>query len=292
MKILYGTAQKYVDVTSTISQTSDVIIPDGDINRNNLFGIPDPLPGVLKHVVINDVVYNHTIQLIVNVQANTVNVTQSMFAKLEEIHNSLTIQFGSFAEEYPEQVMAARYIKPDSCVLEIGGNIGRNSMVIAKLLSDQTNLVTLESDTFIASQLQQNRDNNKLTFGIESSALSARKLIQKGWDTIPSDTLLPGYKPVSIISFEGIEKKYNKRFDTLVADCEGALFYILQDFTTMLTNITTIIMENDYHDINQKKKVDEIITLNGFQRVYYNAGGWGPCHDFFFEVWQKSHIVQ
>jgi hypothetical protein len=34
-------------VTSTISQTSDVSIPDGDINRNNLFGIPDPLPGIL-----------------------------------------------------------------------------------------------------------------------------------------------------------------------------------------------------------------------------------------------------
>lgn len=292
MKILYGTAQKYVDVTSTIHQTRDVIIPDGDINRNNLFGIPDPLPGVLKHVVINDVVYNHTLELNVNVVENRVNIIESMISKLEEIHNSLSIQFGSFAEEYPEQVMAARYINPDNCVLELGANIGRNSMVIAKLLSDQTNLVTLETDKFIASQLQQNRDSNNLTFGIENSALSARQLIQKGWDTIPSDTVLPGYKPVAIISFEEIEKKYNKTFNTLVADCEGALFYILQDFTTMLTNITTIIMENDYHDITQKKKVDEIIKLNGFKRVYYRGGGWGPCRDFFFEVWQKLNVVQ
>jgi len=292
MKILYGTVQKYVDVTSTINQTLDVIIPSGDVNRNKLFGIPDPLPGILKEVVINDIVYIHVIELIVNVQSNKVEIlTYPEFllssTKLHEIHQTLQLSYGNFSEEYPEQIMAVSYIKPNNYVLEIGGNIGRNSMVIAKLLNDQTNLVTLESDSTIAAQLTHNRDNNKLTFNIENSALSARKLIQLGWDTIPSDILLPGYKHVSNISFDEIEKKYNKTFDTLVADCEGALYYILQDFSTMLTNINTIIMENDYKDINQKNKVDEIIKANGFKRVYKEAGGWGPCYEFFFEVWKK-----
>ena len=59
MKILYGTVQKYVDVTSTINQTIDVIIPSGDVNRNRLFGILDPLPGILKEVVINDKPYKY-----------------------------------------------------------------------------------------------------------------------------------------------------------------------------------------------------------------------------------------
>lgn len=293
MKILYGTVQKYVDVTSTINQTLDVIIPSGDVNRNRLFGIPDPLPGILKEVVINDIVYIHVVELKVNVKHNTVEVLTShdlleATTKLHQIHQTLQLSYGNFSEEYPEQIMAVTYIKPDNCVLEIGGNVGRNSLVIAKLLNDQTNLVTLESDSFIASQLTHNRDNNKLTFNIENSALSSRKLIQLGWDTIPSDILLPGYKSVSNISFEELEKKYNKRFDTLVADCEGALYYILQDFTTMLTNINIIIMENDYKDINQKNKVDEIIKLNGFERIYYESGGWGPCYHFFFEVWKKT----
>ena len=293
MKILYGTVQKYVDVTSTINQTIDVIIPSGDVNRNRLFGILDPLPGILKEVVINDIVYIHVIELKVNVKNNSVEVLTShdllaATTKLHQIHKTLELSYGNFLEEYPEQIMAVTYIQPDNCVLEIGGNVGRNSLVIAKLLNDQTNLVTLESDTFIASQLTHNRDKNKLTFNIENSALSARKLIQLGWDTIPSDILLPGYKHVSNISFDELEKKYNKTFDTLVADCEGALYYILQDFTTMLTNINIIIMENDYRDINQKNKVDEIIKSNGFERAYYESGGWGPCYNFFFEVWKKT----
>ena len=169
MKILYGTVQKYVDVTSTINQTLDVIIPSGDVNRNKLFGIPDPLPGILKEVVINDIVYIHVIELIVNVQSNKVEIlTYPEFLlssnKLHEIHQTLQLSYGNFSEEYPEQIMAVSYIKPNNCVLEIGGNIGRNSMVIAKLLNDQTNLVTLESDSTIAAQLTHNRDNNKLTF--------------------------------------------------------------------------------------------------------------------------------
>jgi hypothetical protein len=65
------------------------------------------------------------------------------------------------------------------------------------------------------------------------------------------------------------------------------LFYILQDFPTLLTNIQTIIMENDYTTLPPKLKVDEIITANGFKRVYAEAGGWGPCYHYFFEVWQK-----
>ena len=72
-----------------------------------------------------------------------------------------------------------------------------------------------------------------------------------------------------------------------MADCEGALFYILQDFPTLLTNIQTIIMENDYTTLPPKLKVDEIIKANGFKRVYAEAGGWGPCCHYFFEVWQK-----
>ena len=287
MLILYGANQTYIDVTEYISETDNVYLPPSDVSRSMLFKNKDPVPGVLKHLLINDKIYETGISLIVNRLKNTVKIDSSI-RSLDAIHQSLRLQHGSFQEEYPEQCMSVKYIQPHNCVLEIGANIGRNTLVIASLLSDSSNLVTLETDPGIANQLLDNKVGNKMSFHIENAAISARKLIQKGWETIPSDVLLPGYMEVKTVSFDYIQQKYNKVFDTIVADCEGALYYIFQDFPGMLSNIHTIIMENDYHDLSHKVKVDEILVANGFQRVYFQGGGWGPCVDYFFEVWKKN----
>ena len=172
-------------------------------------------------------------------------------------------------------------------MLEIGGNIGRNSLIIASILESNNNFVTLESDINIANQLTENRDLNNFKFHIESSALSNRKLIQSGWNTIPSDTLQTGYTWVNTISLNELNTKYNIEFDTLILDCEGAFYYILMDMPEILDNINLIIMENDYYDISHKKYVDEILKKNNFYVDYIEEGGWGPCYNNFFEVWKK-----
>jgi FkbM family methyltransferase len=177
-------------------------------------------------------------------------------------------------------------------VLELGGNIGRNSIVIAKLLNDSSNLVTLECDSDIASQLTENRDLNHLSFHIENSALSTRKLIQRGWNTIPSDILLDGYNWVDTINFVDLQNKYKIEFDTLVLDCEGAFYYILMDMPEILNNVNLIIMENDYTDINHKQYVDKVLIRNNFFRSYVESGDFNlpkhlPCRNNFYEIWKK-----
>ena len=132
-----------------------------------------------------------------------------------------------------------------------------------------------------------NRRSNFMNFKIENSALSSRKLIQRGWETIPSDVVLDGYVPVNVISYQGIIEKYGVDFDTLVVDCEGALYYIFQDFPKILDNIKMIIMENDYHEIEKKNFVDSFMVQHQFERIYNEAGGWGPCYSCFYEVWKK-----
>jgi FkbM family methyltransferase len=158
--------------------------------------------------------------------------------------------------------MAVTYLTGNEKVLEIGGNIGRNSLIIGYILQQKNNnknFVVLETDPMIAKQLTENRDLNDMKFNIENSALSKRKLIQKDWDTIESDVLLDGYTPVNIISWDELIKKYNINFDTLILDCEGAFYYILIDMPEVLNNINLIIMENDYHEIEQKNYVDSIL---------------------------------
>ena len=214
--------------------------------------------------------------------------TYEVVMKTFHIQSTLSLKYGSFFEELPEQRMAVRYLTGKEKILEIGGNIGRNSLIIARLLnSKQYNLVTLESNLEIADQLKENRDANQLQFHIETSALSKRNLIQKGWDTLPSDMLQEGYSWVNTMTLDEIQTKYNIVFDTLVLDCEGAFYYILMDMPEILANINLIIMENDYTDISRKQYVDNVLKKNGFYRDYAEGGGWGPCTHYFFEVWKK-----
>jgi FkbM family methyltransferase len=208
--------------------------------------------------------------------------------KINEIHSKLKLNHGSFQDELPEQRMTVKYLKGNEKVLEIGGNIGRNSLMIASILKNDNNFVTLECDSEIANQLRENRDMNNFSFHVENSALSKRNLIQKGWDTIESDVLLDGYKQVNTITFDELNTKYNIEFDTLILDCEGAFYYILKDMPEILNNIHLIIMENDYHDITHKTYVDEVLRNNNFKVDYTESGGWGPCSNNFFEVWKRT----
>lgn len=208
---------------------------------------------------------------------------------LKDIHTSLTCRHGKLTDEYPEQIMATLFIKPTDNVLEIGGNIGRNSLVISKLLSDSRQLVTLESDPVSYEKLLENRNLNGLNFSVINAALTSRKLIQKGWETRPiNDTeMIPeGWVPVNTILWSDITRDYTE-FNVLIADCEGALYYILQDFPDFIKQFTTVIVENDYNILDRKKAVDADFIAAGLSPVYWREGGWGPCYRRFYEVWQR-----
>jgi FkbM family methyltransferase len=296
MKIFYGLVNKSIDVTQIcverLKNSNIITIPAGDGNRSRFF--TDPLLGIHKYIIIENnntiTVYDEYRKIIINTLTNNVTTISNddINDKINNLHSKLNIKYGSLNDELPEQKMAVQYLTGNEKVLEIGGNIGRNSLIIASILGNNNNFVTLECDKNIANQLRENRDLNKFTFYIESSGLSNRKLIQKGWETIPSDTLLPGYQWVNTITLDNLKNKYNIVFDTLVLDCEGAFYYILMDMPEILDNINLIIMENDYWDISKKNYIDEILKQNNFYTDHSEAGGWGPCFSNFFEVWKKS----
>lgn len=296
MRIYYGVSDQCIDVThiclEQLTKQSILTIPNGDIVRSSYF--TDPLHGIKKSIFVetNDRIteFNDGYTIKINTMDNTILTMHEneIMDKITILHSTLKIKYGQLQEEYPEQKMTARYLTGKEKVLEIGGNIGRNTLMIASLLEDDRNLVTLESDTHIAKQLTENRELNGFHFHIECSALSKRKLIQKGWDTFPSDTLQEGYTWVNTLDLYQLNQKYSILFDTLVLDCEGAFYYILMDMPEILNHIQLIIMENDYHDIQHKLFVDDMLKKNNFYVDYYECGGWGPCYSHFFEVWKRA----
>lgn len=302
MKILYGFGDKAIDITdicfSKLRKDNIITIPYNDVIRAKIF--TDPAVDILKKIYILDdnniSEYDDTVIIEIDISNNNVislnkdkELNNALYTAYS-IHSNVNIKYGTMKEELPEQLMAILYLTGKEKVLEIGGNIGRNSLMIAHILKKQNNnnLVVLESDTEISKQLGENRDINHFDFHIENAALSKRKLIQKDWNTMESDVVLEGYKMINTITLEELNNKYNIPFDTLVLDCEGAFYYILMDMPEILNHIKLIIMENDYNDIAHKEYIDAILKENDFYLDFSLGGGWGPCVDNFFEVWKKN----
>ena len=314
MKFYYGYDDNhYVNVTDKVFDKflfdTGIFIPSGDEHRAAVFG--DPYPGILKHVLVVDSFgiyhkFHHTKDISIKInsisnQLSELNNPRKWYAnvgknienpeeRLQQLHKHIELNNGYMGDEYPEQLLAIKFIKPDCKVLEIGGNIGRNTLVIGSILNDSKNLVSLESDPENANILKNNLHCNKIDAQVEASALSQHRLIQRGWNTVPLlDNNIPeGWKEVSTITFDDLNKKYNIEFDTLVADCEGALFHILKDDPSVLTNIKTVIIENDFTDIAEKEFVNQVFEMHGLKCVYAEGGGWGPCYNFFYEVWKRE----
>lgn len=316
MRFQYGIVGKYIDITDVVLNKNVVngvvVFPTCDNERARMFG--DPAYGHLKHILATDddgntviIAVNNSGELPLTARFDMPRAREwwklsgsKMYNtedKLKALHAQLSLNGGSFDDEFPEQTMAMDYIKGDSKVLELGGNIGRNSLIIATILDRPENLVTMESSRQIANVLRNNADINNLQFNIESAALSKRRLIQRGWDTSPIEDgvgVPDGWHEVDTISFDDLKKKYAIEFDTLVCDCEGALYYILQDESGLLNNINTVIIENDFADGAHRNYVVNVLTQSGFKNVYRKGchlqivvEKFPSCVDCFYEVWQK-----
>lgn len=312
LRINFGTNEKNIDVTDIVYKklikNNIIFIQSNDENRVPYFtdptvgkfksifitdenNITTEYPG-FKHIFIdtndNNKIYTENIpEYILNVFPN-----YDIDNKLIHIQRQIKINFGTFEQEFPEQIMSLLYLKGDEKVLEIGSNIGRNSLIISYILGQKQNknFVTLECDSQTSKKLRHNRNINNMIFFIENSALSKRKLIQKDWDTIESDVVLEGYKKVNTITIEELYKKYEIIFDTLILDCEGAFYYILMDMPEILNTVKLIIVENDYDELYKKEYVDGILKKNNFYVDYFRAGGGRVCSDNFFEVWKRDKI--
>lgn len=324
IKFFYGADKTYIDVTHDVIRScvygGDVYIPAGD-TAAQIFA--DPLPGIVKGIfVIRESAQGlighyygpcEKIHIALTSEEKTALDADSdrrapgkaiilppaelgNDEKLALIHSQLKFVGGDLREEWVEQFNTLDFIGPAARVLELGSGQGRNTLLISCVLADESNLVTLECNPATVEILRTNRSLNNFSFHIEAAALSYRKLMYNR-DlalTKPSDELEEGYEWVNTITFEEIQEKYAIVFDTLVADCEGSLYYILQDNDSILKDIKTICLESDYRVPGQKWVVEDIFKHYGFKKVkwWILAGGDASglpqeCIDSFWEVWQK-----
>ncbi len=320
----------YTDITEKVVRfclfnEKYVLIPNDDVIRSVVFG--DPCQGIEKEIVLirseessdlftiqhfniyqeieielneSELLYIKTMNLTTNTLKNWFrSEILNVYTKLKHIHSNLKFIGGSLNDEYPEQTMVVKYLNPNSKVLELGANIGRNTLIISTILKNDKNLVTFETDIKNVDILRKNRFINKYHFNIEHAALSKRRLIQRNgsWDSQPindNENVPDGYFEINTISLDKVQEKYNMQFDTLVADCEGALYYILLDDPNFLKNFNLIILENDFKIKEHKEYVNHVFKTNNFTNIFTQAldnEGMKPVfkytYDEFFQVWQR-----
>ena len=223
---------------------------------------------------------------------------------LTDIHKNLKlVWFYDIQTELPEQIMTVRHLKSSDTVLELGGNIGRNSLVISSLLSNPNKQhVVVETNSKDASTLRQHSKINNLQFNILEGAISANNLIQKNWRTelAPQNGKIPfGYFKVKTCTYNDMKDMYNIDFNTIIADCEGCILHLLRDFPEMLHNIEKIILEHDFSTLQDYDEFKNILKINNFEMVDYllktdphcPGNSWKGgllADDIFISVWYKT----
>jgi hypothetical protein len=151
-----------------------IYFPSCDIKRSKIFG--DPVPNVLKVIlIIDDInsvvminnktaifydqetckIYRHSMPPFYLI-CHQYDVKKCAEEILQNLHESLTFSHGSLKEEYPEQLMAMMFLEGKEIVLEIGANIGRNSVVVGSILNNSSHLVSMESDYRTIPLLDEN----------------------------------------------------------------------------------------------------------------------------------------
>lgn len=215
---------------------------------------------------------------------------------LAKIQSLLKIKHGSFNEEIVEQTMASMFLKPTDVVLELGSNIGRNSLVVASILNSSSNLVTLEMDSEFATKCEENKVLNGFNFHLVNAALSyiplycQNKKHGEGGGYCVDTKYTNDYVPCKTVTFEDLEAQYNLKFTVLVVDCEGGFYHIIKSNPNILNNIRLLIIENDFPVIQHKNFLNDLLFRKGFSCVYskkLESESDFPCKDFFWETWEK-----
>jgi FkbM family methyltransferase len=181
--------------------------------------------------------------------------------------------------EVQEQNDARRYIKPNDIVLELGGRYGTVSTIINNILSNKKNHVVVEPDKTVLNALKKNREINNCEYYIFDGIISNKKnkiITSNGYGTYVSDASDVSDNNFEVLSYKELCDKYNIKFNTIVADCEGCLLDVLESIGDDIKYIDKILYENDERNPESYKKIKKILNkhfkpiLLGFHSVYIN----------------------
>jgi len=135
------------------------------------------------------------------------------------------------SDEAAERMAVLNHISPDDVVLEIGANIGGVSTLIASILSDSKNLVSVDPHKGNCKFLKREGKRIGKPFNVFYGVVKGPTLLScTGSNTIGSYVHCEPCQsnPVTEnLSISEIEMRYGLQFTVIVIDCEGCYEHLL-----------------------------------------------------------------
>lgn len=315
MKLLYGSKDIWIDCTNKFLKNGKYIVPDTDDKRFEIIGT-DPCPGVYKDILVikneqETVTLSRSEEHVITVEDSIVSISilsksypidnylgEGTHNKLVELQRKIQHKPGDFSNEFPEQAMILTFLSPDAKVLEIGGNIGRSTAIIGKVIENgdgEAYVLETLKDPYNKNKSMCEKNNFKCT--LINAALSEHNLVQSSWNTAIEGS--PGTKnwtKIPSITYENLKLQMGFEPTTLILDCEGATTEILKSYPELMNSVDTVIIENDFRDKDDAEYVHNIFRNNGLVKkvsiplrevVSGNVPNF-PCSGYFFEVYKRE----
>ena len=169
-----------------------------------------------------------------------------------------------------EQDLAQEYISANDVVFELGGRYGSVSCVINKKLKCKTNHVVVEPDERVWEALERNKTSNNCMFHIVKGFVSkkplglAEKESYDGYGTTSVDDI---FSSIPSYTLERIEQDYGRKFNVLVADCEGFLETFFDENPDFYDALRLILFEADYPNKCNYVKIRNTLHEKGFTEL-------------------------
>ena len=218
-----------------------------------------------------------------SIREGALTIKPSEYKSIETINMRFCDEYGREFNhtliERTEQLHAEEYIPENAIVLELGARYGTVSCVINKRLSNPLNQVSVEPDSRVWEALEKNRIANECKFHILQGVIS-KKVVELNTnvnDGYCTQTITSDKSSLKCFTLDEIQNKYNLKFNTLVADCEGFLETFLDENPELYTQLVLILFEKDCPDRCNYNKIKENLSNHGFRCLVFDT----------HEVWHK-----
>ena len=235
--------------------------------------------------------------------ATAVRAIHSDRPTLRDIHGNYT--WPNSAEEWkaemPEQHLIHKYLKTGAVVLEVGGNIGRATIVAAESVGPNGRIYSSEANE---EEKRKQRERCKPLIDADRVHLippiSDIPLYQQGWFTntekaTPARLAYTGMKAedwreIPTLTYKKLTKTIPP-WDTIIADCEGCFHTLCKAHPEILNGVKTVIVEHDAHTtagLDPPQSLRETLAAAGFSRCPRGCASDEKCEQgCFFEAWER-----